>query len=351
LLLAGASLACSYVLYAEAFGGHMTRVPLWVLALSVGLIASVGGSASLLVGDYSGDDWRAEAEASEQYVVVERSQWLAIQDLLHTATPAALRGGSRTVASGVREAPEWAEPLLPSAPIGRLGPGPVAPEGPPAPMGITHGIESLATEVERMVADLETAVDASAGTPSPAPKPPTTPAPAADRSPGAEATGPQRPSGPSAVAPARPASSASEPSARSPTRPPLTRPPNRPISHVPAKSRLPPPTPPTTDLESEADVAAEHRALLEELEHRAALALGSGALPSPSAAASGPRLERCVGCDAKLAPSERSNVCRSCGSAMCASCRDRSAKEGFAGLCALCSILEQSAGRDGRERR
>ncbi|HXQ94580.1 MAG TPA: hypothetical protein VN864_05360 [Thermoplasmata archaeon] len=342
LVLAGASLLISFVLYSEAFAGHTSRVPLWVLALSVGVIASVGGSASLLVGDYSGDDWRAEAEASEQYVVVDRSRWMAIQALLNGAHATAL--GTDPTTWTTEPPPEWAEPVVPSGAFGRPTELPAGPEGPPAPMSITHGIESLATEVERMVADLEAVADAPAPPPPPV-VPPTpvippvaTPLPAAPR-----------PEPPSPTLP-RPTAAPPRSTDRPSPAPSAGRPPTRPEAPPgPARVRRSAPPAPRPVADPETEVAAEHRALLEELEQRAALALGTGALPSPARPPEKPGSARCVGCDARLSASERGNVCRSCRSPMCASCRDRSAKEGFSGLCALCSILEQSGNRDGAD--
>ncbi len=152
LLLAGASLVSSFVLYSDAFGGHATRVPLWVLALSVGVIASVGGTASLLVGDFSGAEWRAEAEASDEFVVVDRARWLEIQTALAIGyrTPEGPADPS-PVASDEPPAPEWAEPASPIAVGAEDGANAPRPVGPPAPMAVSHGIESLATEVERIL--------------------------------------------------------------------------------------------------------------------------------------------------------------------------------------------------------
>ena len=343
LLLAAASLVISFVLYSEAFGGHATRVPLWVLALSVGLIASVGGTASLVVGDFSGEDWRAEAESSEEFVVVDRPRWLEIQAALARAGETAILGRplSRSLPEDL-EAPEWAESDAPSPIPDGVPASPMGPLGPPAPMAVTHGIDSLATEVERMVADLEAAA-AEVALPSPppparpvrtevaappsslpadpAPQPPRrsmVPEPAAPR-PAATPTAPR--------AVVTPAPKAAEPTAPKPAKAPL-----QPL----------PPSPRST----EAAMAAEYRTLLTELERRAA-----GAVGEPSRAGAGAHgasaTERCVGCDARLGAADRSNVCRSCHSPMCPACRDRSSKEGFPGLCALCSILEESARRDG----
>jgi hypothetical protein len=343
LLLAGASLVSSFVLYSDAFGGHATRVPLWVLALSVGVIASVGGTASLLVGDFSGAEWRAEAEASDEFVVVDRARWLEIQTALAIGyrTPEGPADPS-PVASDEPPAPEWAEPASPIAVGAEDGANAPRPVGPPAPMAVSHGIESLATEVERMVADL----DAAAGGPVvPAPSPPrpsltprATPAAGSPASPRPSSPSPSRP-GPIPDGPAigaGPAPVGPKPSVR-PVALPAPRSAPRPAPRTPAAS----PPPPV----SEEAMSGEYRTLLTELERRASGPLGDTSRSRPVARAAPPG-ERCVGCDAKLPPSDRSSVCEACHCPMCASCRDRSAREGYSGLCALCSILEESARRD-----
>ncbi|MCI4326823.1 MAG: hypothetical protein L3K16_04210 [Thermoplasmata archaeon] len=342
LLLGAASLVASFVLYSEAFGGHATRVPLWVLALSVGLIASVGGTTSLLVGDYSGDEWRAEAEASEEYVVVDRAQWQAIQDALATAgAPIVVaRPGEGPISAADELAlPEWSEPATPVVPAGVRADPPAAPGGPPAPMAVTHGIDVLATEVERMVADLE-ATAAGANRPLPP-----EPRPAPRRPEPGPLAGSDRSGSSSAVrAAAAPVVSDSRraPSAATPR--PATKsapsPPPVPPAPIPLRSAIPAPS----FLDSDEAMAAEYRVLLGELERRAATVLGE---PAAAAGSDPGTTVRCVGCDARLGRSERTESCRSCRSPMCAPCAARSASEGYRGLCALCSILEESARRDG----
>jgi hypothetical protein len=343
LLLAAASLVISFVLYSEAFGGHATRVPLWVLALSVGLIASVGGTASLVVGDFSGEDWRAEAESSEEFVVVDRPRWLEIQAALARAGETAVIGRplSRSLPEDP-EAPEWAEPDAPSSlPDGVPAP-PMGPLGPPAPMAVSHGIDSLATEVERMVADLEAA---AAEVALPSPPPSTRPVrtegtpPPSSRPVDAAPPPPHRSTVPESAAP-RPAATPTAPRA---VAPPASKP-AEPTSSNPARA-TPPPVPPSPRA-TEAAMAAEYRTLLAELERRAAGAVGESSRKGAGAHGAS-ATERCVGCDARLGAADRTNVCRSCHSPMCPACRDRSSKEGFPGLCALCSILEESARRDG----
>jgi hypothetical protein len=343
LLLAAASLVISFVLYSEAFGGDATRVPLWVLALSVGLIASVGGTASLVVGDFSGEDWRTEAESSEEFVVVDRPRWLEIQAALARSGETAVLGRplSRSLPEDP-EAPEWAESDAPSRlPDGGPAP-PMGPLGPPAPMAVTHGIDSLATEVERMVADLEAAA-AEVALPSPPPssRPARTEDVAPPLSPPA-VPAPQPPRRSTAPEPAVPRPSASSTASRAVgTR---ASKPAEPTAPKPAKAPLPPL--PTSPRATGAAMAAEYRTLLTELERRAA-----GAVGEPSRAGAGAHgasaTDRCVGCDARLGAADRTNVCRSCHAPMCPACRDRSSNEGFPGLCALCSILEESARRDG----
>jgi hypothetical protein len=335
LLLAGASLLASFVLYSDAFGGHATRVPLWVLALSVGLIASVGGSASLLVGDFSGEDWRAEAEASQQFVVIDRVRWEEIQATLAgmgvspegAASPALVSAGEPKPA-----VPEWSEPTTAVVPVGVLAELPPAPAGSPAPMAVTHGIDLLATEVERMVADLEeTAAESSH------PAPPT-PVPAPRRAARAPPTDPS-PNVP--LPPERTPSERNLPESRRAPTAPVPRPTSRAPPAEPVARRT---VPTPSFLDSDESMTAEYRVLLGELEHRAATAAGGTSATRGSDPAT---TVRCVGCDVRLGSTERTETCRSCRSPMCGSCSARSASEGYRGLCALCSILEESARRDG----
>jgi hypothetical protein len=315
LLLGAASLACSYVLYTDAFSNHATRIPIWVLALSVGLIASVGGTASMLVGDYSGLDWAAEAAAADHLVVVRRDEWEAIQAELSesraASRPTPWASGSE---EGDLELPAWEEPE--SSKTGEEAiPLPV--RGPPAPLAVTHQMDSLATEVDRLVADLETSVG-EVGVRTPAP--PRSPAPP----PGAPSAAPTVPSVPVPTA-TKAATTAPQAAPVRPT--PPSAPTERP---VPASRPEPPPV-----------VAGEFRALMEELEKRAGAAIDGGALQRPKAPAPG-AAARCVGCDAKLAAGVvGAEVCRSCKSRMCADCAKRSATEGHRGLCPVCSILEE----------
>jgi hypothetical protein len=327
LLLAGASLVTSYVLYHDSFAPHATRVPLWVLAFSVGLIASVGGSTAYFVGDFSGVDWLAEARGSPEYVVVDRRQWSELQARLRAAPSNDLPSSEEF------EIPEWSEPTVgPGAVVTEETPDPV---GPPTPMSVTHGIDSLATEVDRLVADLEAAATV------PPPKESSLRAPAdlsrtspvaAQSSEGTRASPPPR--GSSAVPPGplpgsgRPSRSARGTGPSPPTARGLTG---------PSTSRAP--------ATRDDAVSAEYRALLAELEARAAKGTTATRLPPPRPAAAA-HDARCVGCDARLGANDRNFECRSCSSRMCGSCRDRSAREGYRDLCAVCSILAESQGRD-----
>jgi hypothetical protein len=337
LLLAGASLVCSYILYHDSFAPHATHVPLWVLAFSVGVISSIGGSAAYLVGDFSGDDWVAEARASPEFVVLERGRWAEIQAELARAS---VGRRSASVSVDDLELPEWSE--LPSRGEPGASETPTELIGSPAPMSVTRGIDSLATEVDRLVADLESAAQ---GPSAPTPRvptaslPPPRPRPTANANPPPTAGPSQRPA--KSLLPG-PAVGAGRPSRATRGTPPTSRPsPQRP-------SRAPTPAPRPTERQTTDDaVSAEYRTLLAELEARAAKEV----LPRPVAEPARPELlpsdVRCVGCDAKLGRVDRTNSCRSCRSPMCDSCRGRSAKEGYPGLCAVCSILEETKPRDG----
>ena len=361
LLLAGASLVVSFVLYSDAFGGHATRVPLWVLAFSVGVIASAGGTASLLVGDFSGEEWRAEAEASQQFIVIDRSRWDSIQNELRSARgrgPAA--GAVRAWGEGL-DLPEWSEPAPPPA---RAPETPRAPLGPPAPMGVVHHIDSLATELDQLVADLEaSAVEVGRGIPPRAP--PVTPSPAANAEvpargkPTARSASIDRKLGDSAPLRPRPSpvksptgggkdadagtvppapSESLEASRESPAAPATRATPKRP-------ARPPSPIPKTADPVSppagEGLGAVEYRALLEELERQAGEAVARSSPPP------GPE-SRCVGCDSKLGPSSHAAPCRSCRAPICGNCLARSTKDGHPDLCAVCAILEESGHGNGK---
>ncbi|MCI4324563.1 MAG: hypothetical protein L3K00_01565 [Thermoplasmata archaeon] len=336
LVLAGASLLIAYVLFHASLAPHASRMPLWVLAFSVGVIASAGGSASLLVGDFSGDAWLKEARSSPEYVVVERAAWVALQSELRSART------DRTTSSAEAAAPElvlpeWEEPREVRGPS--EVPAAAADLSPPAPMSVTHGIDSLASEVDRLVADLESAANAA---------PPAPPAPAATAT-----TAP--PHGPRIVPPppswARPGPKAPGPAegpAPKVVSPPVATPPTK-ARTVPAlRPSAPPaerskPTPPTPAAPPD-DAEVEYRKLLSELEQRAGRASSRPKLELPAAPSVSADV-RCVGCDARLGPNDQGEPCRSCRSPMCPSCRDRSAKEGYRGLCAVCSILGESEGR------
>jgi hypothetical protein len=326
LLLAGASLVISFVLYSETFGGHATRVPLWVLAFSIGLIASVGGTASLLVGDFSGEEWRAEAESSEEFVVIDRARWREIQAVLATADPSSVEGGGwPSIGTADPAAPEWSEPSASPTPSELSAPRPPEALRPPAPMAVSHGLDSLATEVERMVAELNTAAS------EPPVAGPVTDSLRRRSSPTPRTAVPPPPPTPSETPPPR----AGEPSTTSAAGRSGAKPSN------PSSPRTARPSAGESLARPEA-VGPEYRALLDELDRRSTAARPtSAAVPSLSATT-----DRCVGCDAKVPPSERGSVCSSCHAAMCASCRARSVKEGFPGLCALCAILEETARRD-----
>jgi hypothetical protein len=340
LVLAGASLLVSYVLFHEALAPHASRVPLWVLAFSVGVIASAGGSASLLVGDFSGDAWLTEARASPEYVVVQRNEWVALQEKLREGI-----GSPGATATGPPfELPVWEEPAE-SRPPSEV-PAPAADMSPPAPMSVSHGLDSLATEVERLVADLESAATASARAPpapvTAAPTPvevaaPSAPPPAAA---GISPAPPPQPAFPSWVASSPPAPIASQAPPRRPAAPATS--PNPPAPRPTERAKVSPPSPPALPAADDAEV--EYRMLLAELERRAQKASGRPTVALPSAPTVAGDV-RCVGCDARLGPNDPGEPCRSCRSPMCPSCRDRSAKEGYRGLCAVCSILAESEGR------
>jgi hypothetical protein len=333
LLLAVTSLVAAYVLLHDSFAPHATHVPLWVLAFSVGVIASVGGSTALFVGDFSGDDWIAEARASPDYVVVDEREWSSMKAELRAA-----RGGARggLGLAPAFEIPEWSEPAE-RAGVAGGDPAP-ATQGPPAPMSVTHGIDSLATEVDRLVADLESAAAQHSAPPNPsrvASSPP----------PAAKPVTPELSPIPPPTRPSTVAGSGPEPGVGRPSRPARGEAPAR-------RSASAPPRPPVSPAPVRRDdaVSEEYRVLLAELEARAAKGTTASRLPPPRPVP-GPPDARCVGCDARMGANDRTYACRSCRSPMCVSCHDRSAKEGYRDLCAVCSILEESQPRDGPERR
>jgi hypothetical protein len=342
LILAGASLVLSYVLFHEALAPHTSRVPLWVLALSVGVIASAGGSASLLVGDFSGDAWLEEARSSDEYVVVPRDEWATLQAKARAAradpgpAPAAPK-------ESTFELPVWEEP--PALRDPSATPSVSADLSPPAPMSVSHGIDSLATEVERLVADLESAAAATAAAAR-------SPKPKAAAAPEASATSPAVPTVTAPVGRNVETNLAAGPVASPtvgevPRRAPAGGGPSPAAPRPTARPKTAPAAPATPAPRDDAEV--EYRTLLAELEDRAVKAR---VRPKPEATSTAeastllPTDVRCVGCDARLGPNDRSEPCESCRSPMCPSCRDRSAKEGYRGLCAVCSILAESERRD-----
>jgi hypothetical protein len=332
LLLAGASLAISFLLLHASFSPDASRVPLWVLALSIGVIASAGGSASLLVGDFSGDAWVQEARSSPEFVVVDRGRWSALQEELRRARAGSDSRSASPHAAETLELPEWEESL--AVPGTSEFPSSPPDLSPPAPMSVSRGIDSLATEVERLVADLES----TAALLPPAPPtgsgarsmPPVTPAP--------PAVAPTPESAVVRAASAIPKRSEGE----RPRRPPRKLAPEvGPPKGAPEPQRAPaPPSPSPEDL-----VATEYRALLAELEERASK-VSVRSFPEPGAPVPVPSDARCAGCEARLGPSAQGERCRSCRAPMCGSCQGRSAKEGYPGLCAVCAILEESDSRD-----
>ncbi len=133
---------------------HPTRLPLWMLAFSIGLVATAGGGAGLLVGDFRDEEeeagFAAEALRSGQYVLVPREEYWRVKMLL--------RRRERTTSwnEDEEEGPD---------------PGPVDPEdtaGPSSPSTLPPD------DVERWLADIEREARPARAAPPPtaAPAPP-----------------------------------------------------------------------------------------------------------------------------------------------------------------------------------
>lgn len=96
VFLAAACFVLSYYLFQEAGSLHPTRIPLWLLSSSIGLVASVGATTAVLFGDFSEtpESPAQHAWASGEYVLVPTAVWDAPWDerTPARAPPSANRG-------------------------------------------------------------------------------------------------------------------------------------------------------------------------------------------------------------------------------------------------------------------
>lgn len=77
LFVAAAAFAISYVLFQEASSLHPTRVPLWLLSSSIGVVATVGATTAVVFGDFSevGESPTEMAWQSGEYLLVPARVW------------------------------------------------------------------------------------------------------------------------------------------------------------------------------------------------------------------------------------------------------------------------------------
>lgn len=203
--LAAASFVISYFLFSYSAAIHPTRVPLWLLSMSMGVIAATGASTGLLFGDFSDEPERIEVASAdlEHFVLVPRADWEQIQAArvlssfgrppapsddplapwLESPTgaselpaPKQIPSTMPTGAVSATTSPETA-PLEASAPKAR----PIWAEGVPDPVARTRtrSADQLAAQVDELLRDLDVMSEAK---PEPA-RPPIVPAKATPPSP------------------------------------------------------------------------------------------------------------------------------------------------------------------------
>ncbi len=154
LFIGIASFAICVVLFQMASTFHPTRLPLWMLAFSIGLVSTVGGGAALLFGDFREEEdegFAAEALRSGRFVLVPREEYWRVKVLLRR----------REKETSWREDEE--EGAEGSSGAEKAADAPRGPKGPEPPL----------EEVERWLDDIERAVPRSRPTapslPTPAP--------------------------------------------------------------------------------------------------------------------------------------------------------------------------------------
>ena len=147
LFIGIASFAISVVLFQSAGSFHPTRLPLWMLAFSIGLVATIGGGTALLLGDFREEEapgFVEDAVRSGKFVLVPREEYWRVKVLLRR----------RERETSWREDDETTE-----APLPQGGDDDPAPPGPLPPL----------EDVERWLAELERTVRPSRPATSPPP--------------------------------------------------------------------------------------------------------------------------------------------------------------------------------------
>jgi len=215
--VAVACFAVTYFLYASVDPTHPTRVPVWMLAFGMGLVASGGATTAVLFGDFR-DEVESPAVRLEsairrgELVVVPRATWTAMRSGV-VASPHAPAHRSRPIHPATD--PFGDGPIYPHR-AGEGGDAALASleslawsEGPPEPVDVRHpaprSADRLAEEVDALLAELNQTRPPAGSTRSPAgavrtPTPPSPPQPTP--SPRRKAAPPPRPA-PIAAKPVR----------------------------------------------------------------------------------------------------------------------------------------------------
>lgn len=177
-----AGFVLSLFLFQAAGAVHPSRVPLWLLSVSIGIVATAGASTALVFGDFAPTEANLAEAAIEsgEYVLVPRTEWEGLRSKPETGTAsespadwsdsALAPAGPTEVSSpsqegapkpavssgaGVPEGALWEESIFPNAVVRRAG-------------QVSRATDRLAEQVDELVRELDVTIEP----PTPAVAPP-----------------------------------------------------------------------------------------------------------------------------------------------------------------------------------
>lgn len=139
--IAAACFVISYFLFQQTASIHPTRIPLWLLSSSIGVVATVGATTAVVLGDFSEPEPSPTERAwrSGEYVLVPRAVW-ASRDRRASTDPSApatlIPTRHRSHTEPPRPVPAHARPS-------------------PAPPPVQPSADRLAAQVDQLLRELD----------------------------------------------------------------------------------------------------------------------------------------------------------------------------------------------------
>jgi hypothetical protein len=160
LLLGGTCFVLSLFLFQAAGAFHPSRIPLWLLSASIGVVATIGGTTGLIAGDFSENDGEGGGLPlvdDEAFVVVPRTEWEELTTRLASVTtgsggraePARDRSDESGEGRDQGLAPLWEESVFRPEDVRRAG-------------RASRATDRLAEQVDELVRELDLAEESSA---------------------------------------------------------------------------------------------------------------------------------------------------------------------------------------------